>query len=191
MRYSQGSILDTLNNPFSAADAKEKGISRHFLRKLIAKGQIEQVTHGVYRKSQDDFNAEDDYRAAHLRVGEPSAICLISALAHYNLTDLIPRTTWILVPLKKRSQYQDLRLMRKRDPLWKTGIIRGKGYSITTVERTLVDCLVHHRQVGKGIAIESLRKAIQTKKCSLKKVLDMAIQMKVDHRIRPYIEALS
>jgi predicted transcriptional regulator of viral defense system len=177
--------------PFTSSQAAKLGLSFYELRKLVSQGVIEQVARGIYRTAGDDIGEEEQYRIATLRVGTPSAICLISALSHFNLTDTIPKKTWIMVPGHKRTVDRRLKLFRARDPNWKIGIEKHDGYFITTIERTLVDCLAHRSRLGTQIGIEALRRAITTKKTTLGKIMEMAAQLEVGHRILPYIEALS
>lgn len=179
------------DKPFTLRQANELGVNRYRLKWLISKGVVERLTRGVYRVSKGDVSDEDQFRIATLRVAKPSAICLISALAHYNLTDLIPKKTWIMVPLSKRTIYRDLKVFRTRNPDWQIGIEVQDGYSITTVERTIVDCLSYRAKVGTRVGIEGLRRAIAAKKTTFGKVMDMAVKLGVAHRIRAYIEALS
>jgi predicted transcriptional regulator of viral defense system len=116
---------------------------------------------------------------------------LISALFQYGLTDTIPKKTWIMVPAIKRSQHSILKLQRIKDPRWNTGIVEQNGYCITSIERTVVEALCARNRIGTQIAIEALRKAVNSKKTSLAKIMSMAKQLDVIHRILPYIEALS
>jgi len=181
--------LQTL--PFSMIQAEECGVSRHFLRVMLRDGLVEKIARGVYRFCQSDYSEEDQFRAALLRAGKSSAICLISALSFHHLTDLIPNKTWILVPQIKRTIYKDLKLIRVSHPYWKTGIESGEGYRITSLERTLLDAFTYKRYVGIKTAVDALKTALREQKTSLRKVLDMSLLLNVDARIRPYIESLS
>ena len=176
---------------FSVKKAEEVGLSRRALQSLYESGQIERVARGVYQSVNAEFSNEDQLNAATLRMGYPSAICLISALVQYNLTDAIPRKVWIMVPVSKRTAHKDLKLLRTRSPRWEIGIIKENGYRITSLERTLVDCLIYRRLVGLQTFIDALKRSIQQKKTTPVKILDMAIQLKVGHRLRPYLEVLA
>lgn len=183
--------LELRGKPFTLSQATKLGMSRYLLGKLVSEGIVELVARGVYRASKTDISEEDQFRIASLRVGTPSAICLVSALSQYGLTDTIPKKTWIMVPASKRTRYSDLKLLRTRNPEWQVGIEKREGYSITTLERTIVDALCARARIGTQIATEALRKAIQSKKTTLGKIMDAAKQLGVVHRVRPYVEALS
>ena len=144
----------------------------------------------MYCKTATDMDEETQFRVATVRVGTPSAICLLSALAYYDVTDTIPNKTWIMVPNSKRSKHRDLKLFRSRAPAWDEGIDNRDGYAITTAERTIADSLAYRTQLGTQIAVEALRRAVAAKITTLGTIMDMAVRLGTAHRIRPYIEAL-
>ncbi len=176
---------------FSSKQAEQHGVARYQLSRWLKDGSLERLERGVYRVPQADYNEYQQFQAAVLRVGEQSAICLLSALVYYHLTDLIPKETWLLVNKKKRTSQKGLKLIRMTDPQWKIGINKEDGFKITSLERTLVESLIYHRQMSKMIGIESLRTAINQKKTTLAKVADMAVRLNVFHRILPVIEVLA
>jgi predicted transcriptional regulator of viral defense system len=178
-------------SPFTYQQARAAGLSVRSLQSLVQNGEIELLARNIYRVPKADLSEEDQFRVATLLAGEPSAICLISALAHFGLTEVIPRKTWIMVPHTKRSQYTELKLQRSRSPDWILGIESHRGYRITNIERSLVDAICYRNKIGTSVAVEALREAVKTKKSSLSKVMSMAKQMKVLHRVLPYIEALA
>jgi predicted transcriptional regulator of viral defense system len=177
--------------PFTTKEAAKLGISFYDLGKLVASGAVEQVARGIYRTAGGDIDEEEQFRIATLRVDQPAVICLVSALSYYHLTDTIPKKTWIMVPDTKRTTDRSLKLYRTRNPHWDIGIESHDGYRMTTIERTLVDCLTQRSRLGSQLGIEALRKATTSKKTTLGKILDMAIKLEINHRIAAYIEALA
>lgn len=178
-------------NPFTAAQFMSAGHSFYKLGQLVKSGLVEQVARGIYRASGIDIDEQDQFRISTLRVGTPSAICLSSALAYHHLTDHVPKKIWIMVADHKRTTDSSIKVFRSINPKWKIGIEKDDGFSVTSVERTLVECLSQRSRLGSQIGVEGLRNAIRSKKTTLGKVLDMAKQLGVTHRILPYIEALS
>jgi predicted transcriptional regulator of viral defense system len=176
---------------FSRAEATTAGISRSALDRLLEEGLVERLGRNVYCIADRDLSEEDTFRLATAKVGTPSAICLISALAHYDLTDLIPKQTWIMVPSSKRSRHSDLRLLRSRNPHWKIGVERREGYWITTPERTIVDTLLHSRMVGSQIGVKALATAVRKRTVALSDVVELADKLQVLHRVQPYVEVLA
>ncbi len=178
-------------SPFTYRQAMDQGLTQRALQYLVESGDLEHVSRGIYRTAGQDYSEEDQYRAATLLMGAPSAICLISALSHYGVTDLIPKKTWIVVPHTKRSQHRELKLQRSRSPEWDIGIESRQGYNITSLERTLVEAICYRNKIGTSTAINALRKAVSSKKTSLSKIMAMAKQLSVLHRVLPYIETLA
>lgn len=180
------------NTPFTYKEAIALGANKYILKKLINEEIIEKLGRNIYQRIRLEDNGEEaQYHMATLRCGLPSSICLLTALECYHVTDQISKQVWILVPEYKRVSSKDLRLVRSRNPQWKIGIQKMKGYSITTLERTLIDCLLYKKIIGTSVAIESIKNAIAQKKVKLGDIYDMAKKMKVEHRIYSYIEALA
>lgn len=177
-------------SPFSYHDALTSGVSRRALQRLLADGQIERIGRGVYRDATRDDHGEESFRNATALVGEPSAICLLSALSHYELTDLIPKRTWIMVPAPKRTTAAQVRLLRKREPRWRIGITRKNGYSITTVERTILDTLCSF-DPGLDAGLSALKKALRQRLTTPAKIAEVARQLGVFDRLLPYLRAVS
>ena len=189
---SKNKNLNIFNGkPFSRKELEIMGFTGNHIQVLLKAGKIERLSHGIYHIPGDNLGDEENFRIASLRTKEKCAVCLLSALAFYHLTDVIPKKTWILVDFDKRSTSKHLRIFRSRNPHWRIGIIQEKGYKITSLERTLVDCLTYRRLIGTGVATEALRKAIRDRKTTLAKVFAVAKSLEADKRIFPYIEALS
>lgn len=179
------------NGLFSTQKAIKNGLSYHDLHHLTESHIITRLARGIYCQSDYDLSEEDQAILATMIVGKPSAICLLSALSHHQLTDIIPKVTWIMVPDTKRTQHSKLRVFRKIHPWWTVGIQKEVQYWVTDRERTLVDCLTQKRLIGTQTAVEGLRQAIKDQKTTLDKVLKMAARLKVEHRIITTIEALA
>jgi len=181
-----------VKKPFSTQEAMSHGLSKPYLTRMVKVGVLERLSRGVYQATDLEGETDDElYKVATLRCGLPSAVCLISALEHYHLTDQIPKQTWILVPEPKRVASKALKLVRSRNPHWDIGIQKTRHYWITTPERTLIDCLVYRRLIGSQVALEAVKQAVTQKKVKLGDLYDMAKKMGVEHRIRPYIETLA
>jgi predicted transcriptional regulator of viral defense system len=177
--------------PFTASDAKSKGISRYQIERMLADGTLERLGRGVFRASSGDITEDEWFRVATLWVGEPSAICLLSALSYYNLTDEIPKQTWIMVPHSKLSRHQNLYLVRIRSPRWDVGIDKHQGYWITSIPRTIADAFAHPQIIGSQVAIDSLRRAINENLTSIGAIYEMALELNIGKRILPYVELFS
>jgi predicted transcriptional regulator of viral defense system len=178
-------------NPFTFQDALKRGLSRHGLRRLLERGAIERVSRGVYQCVDTDLTEEVQFKRATKIVGEPSAICLLSALSYFQLTDSIPNKVWIMVPADKRTSSDEVHLYRTRNPEWNVGIEQESGFWITTIERTLVDSITARSKLPLRLGLEGLKVGIEEGKTTISQVLDMSIALRVKDRILPYLEVLS
>ncbi len=178
--------------PFSFREAVASGMTKYTLKQLMDQGVVEKLGRGIYQLvCPDDDLEENQYRVATLRCSLPSSICMLTALEHYHVTDQIPKKIWVLVPAPKRVVSKDLKLIRSRNPQWKIGIQKTKDYWITTLERTLIDCLLYKKLIGNQVALEAIKQAMAQKKVKLGRLYDLAKKMGVEHRVRPTIEALA
>lgn len=84
-----------------AKDAWKLGISRSSLYRAAKSGEYERIGRGIYRPS-DLAPADYDWIEAATRRPE-ATICLISALAHHDLTDEIPTALDIAIPRGTRA----------------------------------------------------------------------------------------
>lgn len=177
--------------PFTYQQALAAGLSFGTLRGLVANEKCYAVTRGIYMPINIDYNEENQFKVATLIIGGPSAICLLSALSVYGLTDQIPRQTWVIVPKSKRTREISLKILRKADPQWNIGIHKKNGYSITSIERTIVEAFFYKRMLGSNVAIEALRKAIKGNLTTPSKVLDLSKKLGTVRSILPYVEAMA
>ncbi len=180
-----------LERAFSAKEAKREGLTFYDLRKMIQGGTVEKIARGVYRSVRADYSEEQDFAAASTRIGHPNAVCLLSALVYYKLTDAIPKKTWLMVESSKRTKSRDIRLLRTRNPRWNVGIVKTNDYWITSLERTLIDTILYRQLVGTNVAMEALRQAVKKDPAMLGKMMNLGKKLGVSHRILPYIEALA
>ena len=160
--------------PFSMQDARDRGISRSYIRKWLSGDVIERIAHGVYKQTSDEYGNAISFIDATSVLGWPSVVCLLSALEFYNLTDQIAKQVWMRVSADKRTRNSNIRLFRSRNPLWKIGMDKHEGFQITSIERTLVDCLLHKKILGSSVAMEAMREALRTKQSDLSKIIKMA-----------------
>lgn len=182
---------ELLLRPFTYQEALAEGLTRHRIRVLLESGEIERIERGLYQVADIDITEEEQYIRALKKVGEPSAVCLLSALSHYDLTDTIPTKVWLMVDDHKRIKSGYIKLYRARDPNWNVGIVSSENYSITSLERTIVDSLTHTKLVSARLGINALKQAIEEKKSTANKILSVAEELGVKHRVLPYIETLS
>lgn len=175
---------------FYAAEAREAGIHPSRLSYYVKTNRIERIGHGVYRGIESsmkvDFQWEDLIIIA--KSIPQGIVCLISALALYELTDEIPREHWIAVSHSTTApKRENTRIVRMRDmSTGKTTFRIGQeSVNIFDRERTIIDAF---RYLSKEIAIKALKAAVSgrsQKKLDIKKFQSYAKQFRLN--LQPYI----
>lgn len=169
------------------------GVTLYRLKEWIKSGHVKRVSHGIYRLlleySDDEFH-DERFREATAIAGSKSAVCLLSALEYYHLTDLITESVWVMVPHNKRVQSEKLTILRTRNPHWTIGILRQRGFKITSLERTLIDCLIQQRKIARTVAIEAIKMALKDRKTDLNVLYETAKKLGVERRLSHILEVL-
>jgi len=179
---------------FTAKQARVAGVSPSLLAYYVKKGKIENLSRGVYRGVESErkevpFEWEDLISTAE---SIPNGkICLITALALYELTDEIPRQFWIAVPHEQFAPKRPkTRIVRMRDV--RTGSTRLKLGSATVRifdrERTVVDSF---RFLSPETAIKALKQYLSGRhgKPNLVKLRQYSRKLKMP--IDKYVEAFT
>ncbi|MDM8567055.1 type IV toxin-antitoxin system AbiEi family antitoxin domain-containing protein [Candidatus Halobeggiatoa sp. HSG11] len=189
------SLKELIKKPiFRASEAREVGVSSSLLCYYVQQGLIERVDRGVYRGIEPvldvDFRWEDIILVTKSISG--GVVCLISALALYELTDEIPRVHWIAVDnTKSAPKRKGTKIFRTRNiELGRTEIqVGSETITIFDKERTIIDTF---RYMGKETAIKALKNSLTTsseEKIDLKKLQNYAKKLRVN--ITPYILAVT
>lgn len=179
---------------FNSKEARTLGVSSALLSYYVSRDKLIRLGHGVYRgvnvTAVEDFRWEDLIDAA-ARV-KNGVICLVSALALYQLTDEIPRQHWIAISNTTRHRSDArVRIIRVRNlELGRTNFkIDHIKLAVFDRERTLVDAF---KYLGTETALKALRLAVSKKraeKVSFEKLRLYAKKLRV--KIEPYLLAVS
>lgn len=176
---------------FTAAQARKLGVSASLLAYYIKKGMIRRLSRGIYQSidyqgSPENFRWEDLIEAVNSIPG--GVICLISALAIYEITEEMPREHWIGVTHATSIKRDfNIRIVRFRNmTLGRIDYdLGGVKVPLFDRERTIIDTF---RLLSQETAIKALKMALSAKataKLDLKKLQAYAIKLKVN--ITPYL----
>lgn len=176
---------------FTSQEARKLGVTAATLAHYVKTGDIERIGHGIYRgknaKPFDDFRWEDLYEAVTRT--KDGVICLISALALYDLTEEIPRQHWIAIENKTMHRTDaSVKVVRMRNiELGRTNIdIGGMNLPIFDRERTIVDAF---RYLSIETAIKALKFAVAKlgkERIDVRKITSYAEKLRV-RKIMPYL----
>jgi predicted transcriptional regulator of viral defense system len=187
-------IIKAGNGRIRMAEAVEGGINRRTLYTLRDNGVLEQISHGVYRLSDQPSLSSPDIVAVTLRAPH-AVICLISALSYYEITTQIPHAVDIAIcygATIPRIVFPPTRVHRLRDPSFSIGVVEQKidgiKVKIYDVEKTLCDCFKFRRYLGMEVVLEALKFYRERKPLKVHALLEYSRACRVEKILRPYLE---
>lgn len=179
---------------FTSKEARDIGVHPAVLNHYVKTGRLRRIRRGVYQsvdyQNPSAFRWEDLVGAVYSING--GVVCLISALAIYDLTEEIPRQHWIAIrhgtsvkagPGLKVVRYRDMQLGRTEVEL------EGSKISIFDRERTIIDAF---RLLSREIAIKALKAAVAKggkNRIDLVKLQEYAKRLRFD--ISPYLLSIT
>ncbi|OGO74497.1 MAG: hypothetical protein A3G84_04120 [Chloroflexi bacterium RIFCSPLOWO2_12_FULL_71_12] len=179
-------------------EALDLGVHPRWLSRLVEEGVIERVSKGLYRLPRAPETSYESFVDAS-RAVPGGVVCLLSALAYYELTTsnpseiylAIPRTTWA-----PKVDYPPIRFFRFSPRMMDFGVetvrTRRGSFSIYDREKTICDSLRHRSIVGQDVVIEALRAYLRSPRIrNIDRLIKTARRCRVEKRIRPYLEALA
>ena len=138
---------------FTAKQAHEAGYSRERLSDLTAREQFTRVQRGIYRLSHFPASRFEDLFIAFLRTGPDSVISYDTALAVYDLSDVLPAEIHVIMPRTGSRRREGIRLHTNRIEI--DEITRREGLPITTPSRTIADVITN------GLESDLVRQAVE------------------------------
>lgn len=175
---------------FTSAEAKNLGVHPSVLSYYVRMGHLRRIHRGVYQSAQYEnpmaFRWTDLIEAVYSVKG--GVVCLISALAIYDLTEEIPRQHWIAIKHSTSAKSsKSIKIVHFRNiEMGKTEIeLEGVVVPIFDRERTIVDAF---RLLSRETAIKALKAAIaQSGKNRLDLVKLQTYAKKLRFDIGPYL----
>lgn len=148
---------------FTTKQAHEANYSRERLSDLTSRGKFIRVRRGIYRLLHFPASRYEDLHIAQLATGPHSVISHESALAVYELSDILPTKTHIIIPRNGSRRRKGIQLHTNK--LEKDEITSREGLPITTPARTIADAItwgVAYHLIEQAIT-EALRRGITSK----------------------------
>src|SRR6266581_2915632 len=151
-----GGMLRTTN-------AVRLGIHPRSLYDLRDSGEVIPVGRGLYRLANAPALTNPDWIKVGLRIPR-AVICLISALAHYELTTQVPH--YVDIALQSHAQIPKVdgvpvRVFWFPPRAFEAGVqtvnVDRVPIKIYSPEKTIADCFKYRNKVGLDVAIEALR----------------------------------
>jgi predicted transcriptional regulator of viral defense system len=138
---------------FTTAQAQEAGYSQRQLTYYVRSGRFVRIRWGIYRLALYPSTPHEDLFVAWLQAGPDAVISHDSALALFELSDVLPAEIHVTVPRTASRRRTGLALHTNRlDP---QDVTSTAGLPVTTVPRTIADV------VASGLAEEQVIQAAQ------------------------------
>ncbi len=177
-------------------EAIHLGIHPRTLYQMRDQGLLEQLAKGIYRLIEIPDFSEPDLVLVSKKIPH-GIICLISALAYYEITTQIPHFVYIAIPSKSRQSnldYPPIRYFRYSEKVYNSGIetllIGGYPVKIFNIEKTLADCIKFRNKIGMDIVIEALKMYWQRRNTNIDRLYDYARLNRVEKILQPIMETI-
>jgi predicted transcriptional regulator of viral defense system len=152
-----------LMEALTPSTAGRAGLSRSALYRSAHAGRLDRIARGIYLPAEASAADWDQIEAATQRAD--ATICLISALAYYDLTDEIPRALDVAIPRGSRTpastgaiawhQFDRATFEIGREHITIPGSNQTIG--IYSPERSLADAFRLRGEIGYELARDALR----------------------------------
>lgn len=187
-------IIKNNGGYITAKEIKEKNISRYYLRLLLKTEKIVRISRGYYSLK----NGVADNFYIMLSKSKRSIFSDATALYFHNLSDRNPSIYDITVPYSAGNSYKkekNVNLHYVRKELLDLGLTEiespfGMKIRVYDVERTICDIIKNKNKMDLEIFTKALQGYSKLKSKDLNKLMRYAKQLKIDKKVREYIEVL-
>lgn len=191
MKQNFGEFIKN-NKLFTLAYARKQGIYPSLIAYYQKTGLLERIGRGLYKVTSAKLHIPPQWEdLVYAVLSIPSGhVCLISALALYDMTDEIPRKHWIAISNKKFPiKRPGTKIVRMRNmQVGQSSINLGEiSVPIFDKERTVVDAF---RYLSYAVAIKALKAYLGQGKPDINKLYGYTKKLRVK-KIVPYILSLT
>lgn len=175
----------------------ELGIHPRTLYQLRDKGEVIELSRGLYRLNNMELLAEPDLVVVAKKI--PKAImCLITALSLHENTTQIPSQVYLAISSEQtypiKLDYPPIKVFHFSAKSFNEGIekirINEVEIKVYSLSKTIVDCFKYRNKIGIDVAIEALKLGRENKKVLIKDLLYYARLCRVEKVMMPYLEAI-
>jgi predicted transcriptional regulator of viral defense system len=190
--------LAGLSPTFTAAQARKALVSPRDLASLVAEGEIDELSRGVYRRTDAPETAHADLLAVCTRAPR-AVVCDESALALHELIDDIPAAVHIAVPRGSRRptiSYPPTVVAQYAPKTFTIGVERfeaapGETIPVYNAARSVVDAMRHRSRIGETLALSALGRYLRRNgRGGVSELQHIARALGALSVIRPAVEAV-
>ena len=178
------------------SDLTSRGIHPEYLRRLHQQGLLIRTGRGLYVAADTDVS--EHHALVHAAKWIPHGVgCLLTALQFHGIGTQAPHEIWMALDRKAahpRIDYPPLRIMRFSGKALTEGIeehqIEGIIVKVYNPPKTVADCFKYRNKIGLDVALEAVREALRSRKCSTDELWKYAKICRVTKTMRPFMEAI-
>ena len=182
---------------FRARDMVVAGYPREYLRRLVKRGQVRQLSRGLYASAGFDGDQYQSLVEAAKRVTR-GVVCLVSALQFHGIGTQSPHQIWLALPRGSNRPHGvslPLRFCKFSGSAYTFGIeehtLTGGTVRVYSPAKTVADCFKYRHKYGLDVAVEALREGWRGKRFSMKDLATAAAVCRVSRVMQPYLEMLT
>ncbi|MGB4099662.1 MAG: type IV toxin-antitoxin system AbiEi family antitoxin domain-containing protein [bacterium] len=179
-----------------ARDLTEHGIPRQYLTIACKQGLLERLDRGLY-SIPNAIQTEHRSLIEVCKLVPKGVICLLSALQYHRMTTQSPFDVWIAIGESSeipRISVVKLRIARFSIATLNAGVethkVNGAELRVFSPAKTVADCFKYRNKIGVDVAIEALRDYLRQRKGTIDDLTKYSRICRVDHIMKPYLEAL-
>jgi predicted transcriptional regulator of viral defense system len=186
------------NGILRSSKARRLGINPKTISDMVKAGLLVREGRGLYRLADLEPPGNPDIVYVCQRVPD-AVICLISALAFYELTTQIPYQVYVALPFEKRNkpriEYPPIEVVWLTARPYHAGIenwnIDGFNVPIYCREKTVADSFKFRNKIGTDVAVDALKDYMRSRDRNIPTLMEYARIDRVERIMLPYIEALA
>jgi predicted transcriptional regulator of viral defense system len=190
-RFSKAvSIFKKHGGILRTAQALSAGIHPKTLYDMRDSGALEVISRGVYRLADSPPLENPDLVTVAIRIPK-GIICLISALAFYEMTTQIPHEVHVALSRgaeEPRLEFPPIRTYRFTGDAFTEGVnihdLDGVSVRVYCPEKTLADCFKFRNRIGLDTAIEAIRLYRERRNINVNDLLHYATVCRVNKIMR-------
>lgn len=180
-------------------ELREAGFHTRDIAKLVENGDLVKLKPGFYRLPDVPETGEVNPGFVDVcKAIDGSVICLLSALAYYELTTFNSPEIYAAIPGDKKPPRQvniPVKIFYFQKRVYHPGIDTiSAGYGdvrIYSREKTLCDVFRYRKKLGEDIALEGLKSYLQSDRANIAQLTHFAEISKVKKDMMPYLKAFT
>jgi hypothetical protein len=185
------------DRPFRVGEAEPVGVPRYELYRLRDRGELVNVSRGVFRRVGGAVSSSTDLATVCARVPR-GIVCLNSALAYWDLSDELPAVVHVAVARGAHRPHIEVPAtevhvfaaatftLERREERTETGEL----LSIYSPERAVVDAMRLAHRAGRDTALHALNRYMRGPDAQPRRLLAIARELGGQRRLTDALEAV-